>query len=337
MTLESATDGAIIYYTTNGNTPTASSTMYTSPINLSANTLLRAVAVKDGMANSDVMTENYNIIKVNVALPLSHIMAAIPAGTFTMGSPTTEPHRFIDEIQHQVTLSGFKMGVYQVTQELYQAVMGTNPSYFHGGSGREPASGEVQGRRPVERVSWYDALVFCNKLSVMEELSPAYSINGSTDPAAWGTVPTSLSGNSTWNAAIVVSGSTGYRLPTEAQWEYACRAGTTTAYNTGADISDDIGWYNSNSNNMMHEVGKKPANEWGLYDMHGNMYDWCWDWEGTYPSMAETDPTGPNSGSGRVVRGGYFRASTRNIRSAYHTYSLPSSRYYGYGFRLVCP
>jgi len=174
VTLSSATEGAAIYYTTDGSTPTVNSTLYSGTIDVSsAATNLRAVAVKEGMNNSDIMTAIYNITNVNVALPLSHKMAAIPAGTYTMGSPTTDVYRFPDETQHQVTLSAFKMGVYQVTQELYQAVMGTNPSYFHGGSGKEPANGEVQGRRPVEHVSWYDALVFCNKLSVMEELSPA--------------------------------------------------------------------------------------------------------------------------------------------------------------------
>ncbi|MCL2154946.1 MAG: InlB B-repeat-containing protein, partial [Leptospirales bacterium] len=176
-------------------------------------------------------------------------MVLIPAGTFQMGSPTTELYRRTDETQHSVTLTtGFYMGKYQVTQEQYFAVMGTNPSDFNGepdywSDWRDTPPGEIQGKRPVENVSWYDAIVFCNKLSMIEGLTPAYSINGSTNPAVWGTVPTS-SNDATWDAVSIVSGSTGYRLPTEAQWEYACRAGTTTAYNTNSDTIDDMtGWY----------------------------------------------------------------------------------------------
>ncbi|MDR1858390.1 MAG: formylglycine-generating enzyme family protein [Treponema sp.] len=265
-------------------------------------------------------------------------MVPISGGTFTMGSPAGEPNRYSGETQHEVTLGGFWMGKYQVTQEQYEEVMGANPSYFTTANGRPPAAGETDARRPVESVSWYDALVFCNKVSVLEGLTPAYSISGSTDPAAWGSVPTGS--NSTWNAVQVVSGSTGYRLPTEAQWEYACRAGTTTAYNTGASISDDTGWYSSNSGSKTHEVGKKPANAWGLHDMHGNVYEWCWDRYGAYPGDGETDPLGAVSGGLRVIRGGSWGSSGQYLRSAYRYYYsiyIPY-RWYGYfGFRLVRP
>jgi len=119
--------------------------------------------------------------------PTGIVMVSIPAGTFIMGSPTSETNRESNETQHSVTLSGFKMSKYQVTQEQYQAVMGSNPSVFSS----NPQNLETQGKRPVERVSWYDALVFCNKLSIKEGLTPAYSISGKTNPAEWGTVPTS--------------------------------------------------------------------------------------------------------------------------------------------------
>jgi uncharacterized repeat protein (TIGR02543 family) len=256
--------------------------------------------------------------------------------TFTMGSPTTESNRRSDETQHEVTVSGFRMSKYQITQELYEAVMGTNPSFFSSGSG---GAGRVDGLNtanfPVEQVSWYDALVFCNKLSVDFSLTPAYSINGSTDPEDWGTVPTN--NNATWNVVHIVEGSTGYRLPTEAQWEYACRAGTTTAYNWGTDAVD-LGKANYGSTpNRTTEVGSYDHNNWSLYDMHGNVWEWCWDWYDTYPSEAQTDPTGPDYGTYRVMRGGGMGINGEYLRSAMRDRDEPIKRSSGIGFRVVLP
>ena len=261
-------------------------------------------------------------------------MVWVAGGTFTMGQTDV----LYATPEHSVTLSGFYMGKYQVTQEQYQAVMGSNPSNF-----TSAVSGEsgTPGKLPVERVRWYDAIVFCNKLSTMEGLTPAYSISGSTDPAVWiagngGSVPTSS--NATWNAVKIVAGSTGYRLPTEAQWEYACRAGTTTVYNTGDTISDNTGWYNRNSGNTTHEVGLKPANAWGLYDIHGNVYEWCWDWMGSYTSGAQTNPTtDASSGTNRVMRGGSCNASVLYVRSANRSWLTPYNGGSDVGFRLVRP
>jgi uncharacterized repeat protein (TIGR02543 family) len=272
-------------------------------------------------------------ISETVITEIAANMIWIPGGTFTMGSPASEPNRSSGETQHTVTLSSFYMGKYQVTQEQYLAVMGSNPSVF-----KTAVSGEsgTPGKLPVERVSWYDALVFCNRLSIAEGLSPAYSISGSTDPIVWGAVPTSI--NATWNAVTIVSGSAGYRLPTEAQSEYACRAGTTTAYNTGDTISDNTGWYYDNSGSKTHQVGLKPANAWGLYDMHGNVREWCWDWYGTYTAGAQTDPMGASSGSFRVARGGgWSSVLAEYLRSAYRYYSTLEVSSTGTGFRLVRP
>ena len=230
----------------------------------------------------------------------------ITGGTFTMGSPANEPDRNDNEgPQRQVTVSSFYMGKCEVTQKEYQDVMGTNPSRFKGNN------------LPVELVSWFDAIDYCNKRSQKEGLTPAYTKNGTTV---------------TWNR-----NAKGYRLPTEAEWEYACRAGTTTAYNTGASISDSTGWYNANSGNATRPVGQKPENRWGLYDMHGNVWEWCWDWYGAYPSEAQTDPTGASSGSNRVLRSGSWSNSAEGIRSALRYYYYPSRRYGSFGFRLVRP
>jgi formylglycine-generating enzyme required for sulfatase activity len=232
-------------------------------------------------------------------------MVRINGGTFTMGSPAKEPGRSDSEgPQRQVTVSSFFMGKYEVTQKEYQEVMGTNPSNFKGDN------------LPVENVSWFDAVEYCNKRSQREGLTPAYTINGT---------------NVTWNRSA-----NGYRLPTEAEWEYACRAGTTTAYNTGANIDNNTGWYKDNSNNTTHPVGQNPANAWGLNDMHGNVWEWCLDWYGRYSSNAQTDPIGASSGANRVIRGGCWNTSAQYVRSANRNNRYtPSNRYSFLGFRVA--
>jgi len=285
--------------------------------------------------NERVANVGFRLVRPN-NMQVSIEMVQIPGGTFTMGSPKNEPGRGTDETQHSVTLSGFSMGKYQVTQEQWTAVMGSNPSNFTS----SPASGEVQGKRPVEKVSWYDALVFCNKLSMKEELSPAYKISGSTDPASWGTVPTSS--NSTWDAVEIVASSTGYRLPTEAQWEYAARGGNGSPGNytySGSNTVGDVAWYEINSISKTHEVGKKAPNGLGLYDMSGNVCEWCWDWYSFsyYSSSPANDPGGADSGSYRVYRGGSWVGSAAGVRSSCRSSGYPRSGGNGVGFRLVRP
>jgi formylglycine-generating enzyme required for sulfatase activity len=259
-------------------------------------------------------------------------MVWVPGGSFQMGTASGGDND--ERPVHTVTLGGFYMAKYPVTQDEYQTVMGSNPSFFNA----SPASGETQGKRPVEMVSWYDAIVFCNKLSMAEGLSPVYRISGSTNPADWGAVPTGY--NATWDAAVIVSGASGYRLPTEAQWEYAAKGGNGSPGNytySGSDNVDDVAWYYSNSDNRTHEVGKKGANGLGLYDMSGNMWEWCWDWYGDYSSGVQTDPTGAASGVVRVRRGGGWYNSAEDIHSTFRGNSNPSGRVERIGFRLLRP
>jgi formylglycine-generating enzyme required for sulfatase activity len=178
---------------------------------------------------------------------------------------------------------------------------------------------------PVVLVSWYDAVQYCNWLSGQEGLTPAYTISGT---------------NVTWNRSA-----NGYRLPTEAEWEYACRAGTAGPFSTGSNITTSQANYEGNypyNNNAKGtyrqkttDVGSFAPNAWGLHDMHGNVWEWCWDWYGSYSSGAQTDPAGASSGSFRMLRGGSWFVSAENVRSAGRNYDNPGIWGRGIGFRLV--
>ncbi|MCL2479314.1 MAG: formylglycine-generating enzyme family protein [Treponema sp.] len=230
-------------------------------------------------------------------------MILIDAGTFTMGSPSGEGGRSANEgPQHQVTVSSFYMDKYPVTQAEYKDITGKTPSMFKGDN------------LPVEQVSWFDAVDYCNKLSVKEGLTPVYKVTGSI--VEW------------------ISGANGYRLPTEAEWEYACRAGTKTPYSGGTSVAA-LGWYSGNSGNTTHPVGLKQPNAWGIYDMHGNVLEWCWDWLGNYTADAQTDPRGPVSGTSRVYRGGCWRFEAYQTRSAFRFGNYPNLRTFLAGFRVV--
>jgi formylglycine-generating enzyme required for sulfatase activity len=240
--------------------------------------------------------------------PVPNNMVRIEGGTFTMGSPSSESGRSDNEVQHRVTVSSFYMGKYQVTQEEYETVMGTNPSNKKGYN------------LPVEQVTWYEAVEYCNRLSQREGLTPAYTINGT---------------NVSWNRSA-----TGYRLPTEAEWEYAARGGNGSPGNfiySGSNSIDEVAWYTSNSAGGTQPVGTKKANGLGLYDLSGNVWEWCWDWYGAYPTSLQADPVGASSGSFRVGRGGSWYNTAQNVRSAYRNYGTPSNRNNILGFRLVRP
>jgi formylglycine-generating enzyme required for sulfatase activity len=249
-------------------------------------------------------------------------MVLLPAGTFTMGSRTNEPGRSSGETSHEVTLTrSVYVSTCEVTQSEWQAVMGWNESYFPGAN------------RPVERVTWYDAVSYCNQRSTREGFTPAYAITAAV-----------YDGNHLTSAAVTwKQAANGYRLLTEAEWEYACRATSTSAFCNGGITSlscvpvdpnlDRVGWYCGNASDTTHDVGGKTANAWGLKDMHGNVCEWCWDLYNSYGGDA-TDPTGPASGSGRVERGGSWGYDTRGCRSADRDDGNPGYGFNNVGFRL---
>ena len=216
-------------------------------------------------------------------------MISVEGGSFVMGATSEQgSDAYNDEKPaHQVTLNDFYIGKYEVTQELWTAVMGSNPSSFTGTN------------LPVESVSWDDCQTFISKLN---------ELTGKT-----------------------------FRLPTEAEWEYAARGGNKSkGYKySGSNTIDDVAWYSSNSSSKTHEVGTKAPNELGIYDMSGNVYEWCSDWYGSYSTSAQVDPTGPSTGSYRVLRGGRWSNNARYCRVSNRGNDTPSNRYYGSGFRLV--
>ena len=245
-------------------------------------------------------------------------MVQIPAGSFMMGSPRYEEERSNEEVQHRIEITHeFLMSSTEVTQAQYSLVVHSNPSFF-----KDPWN-------PVDQVSWFESIQFCNLLSTQEGLTPAYEINGEAV---------------LWNADA-----NGYRLPTEAEWEYACRAGNPARFHRGDHETDlsHVGWYLSNSGGgsrrlsssrkARHSVGEKEPNTWGLSDMHGNVWEWCYDWFSStyYTHSPSTDPVGPSDGIKRVTRGGAMRDTAKRCRSASRGKEKPGNRSLHGGFRVV--
>ena len=234
-------------------------------------------------------------------------MVLIPAGSFMMGSNSGDED---EKPAHNVAIAGFYMDRYEVTQKAYESLMGTNPSKF-----KDP-------QKPVERASWLSAIKYCNMRSIKEGLQPCYDLQ---------TAECNFSAN-------------GYRLPTEAEWEYACRAGTTGDFSFGDNPTELAAnaWLKSNSGQSTHPVGQKPPNRWSLYDMYGNVAEWCNDRYGEkeYAAKAADNPRGPAAGNERVLRGGSWRGAADRCRSSARASETPGLAdvcfgYEAYGFRCV--
>jgi formylglycine-generating enzyme len=309
VSISCATEDAVIYYTNDGNNPTETSTEYTGPITVTSNTTIKAKAFKVDFSASNTATAAYSFISPNFVL--------IPGGTFPYD-------------QSDVTVSSFYIDKFETTQAEYLAVMGTNPSFFN----NVPNS-------PANQMDWFRAIQYCNKRSIMEGLTPCYSYSttahGSygTDPANWPTGwytdflnHTNISCNWTAN---------GYRLPTEMEWMYAAMgANLTHGYTySGSNDLNSVAWNVTNSLGAIHSVALKAPNEYGLYDMSGNVWEWCWDiWNPEIPTGALNNYHGSPFGENRIRRGGAWNGSIYDCwvtyRGTYYaTYSSSNT-----GFRV---
>jgi formylglycine-generating enzyme required for sulfatase activity len=243
---------------------------------------------------------------------VSFDMIAVPGGTFSMGSTSGEAN---EQPVHSVTLSNFSIGKYEVTQQLWLAVMGNWPS-------TAPSSTYGNGNNyPAYYVSWQDIVGTSSSQA-------GYTVNGVTY----------YQNGFCYKLSLLVGSGLKFCLPTEAQWEYAAKGGQQSHNYTysGSNTIGDVAWYDGNRSGGSHPVGTKAANELGIYDMSGNVWEWCSDWYGSYGSGAQTNPAGASSGTYRVYRGGSWRISASNCRVAARYYYLPGDRYYDFGFRLAC-
>ncbi|MBL7798517.1 MAG: formylglycine-generating enzyme family protein [Saprospiraceae bacterium] len=253
--------------------------------------------------------------------PLQFRMVRVPAGTFRMGSPDNDPVAYDDEKpQHTVRLNGFWLAETPVTQALWETVMGGNPSLFQ------------SPQRPVEFVSWFDAVVFCNAMSQRTERRPVY-LTRAGETYGWAGKTWTLPNDGDVHRDLNADG---YCLPTEAEWEHAAREGSDADFRyCGSDLLNQVGWNHDNMGLETRDVALLLPNALGLYDMSGNVYEWCEDWWGDYTAEAQENPRGPGKGINRVFRAGPWSDGLRDCRPAYRAGGGPDARLLSFGFRLA--
>lgn len=278
-------------------------------------------------------TDTTNITGKTIISQTSGIeLVGITGGSFTMGTDGDIAER--DCLAHEVSVSSFYMATTEVTQNQWKSVMGKLPAKL------APASGDTE-KNPVNKVSWYAALVFCNLLSQRDGKTPCYSKNGVTDANKWGAIP--AFDDEDWNNIKCDWNANGYRLPTEAEWEYAARSGNNVADKyvwSGTDRKSAVSnyaWSNNNSGDTSHEIATKKPNTNGLFDMSGNVLEWCWDWYSeSYDTDVKNDPRGASSGTGKVFRGGAWFSMDFDCSVSFRYSKEPSEFNSGTGLRLVC-
>ncbi len=305
-----------------------------------ATTDMSADHVQPDLSATDSLHDPFDDVAADVWIEIPPLpgFVWVPAGEFDMGSPDTEPGRYPEEgpVHHVVITRGFYVKATEVTQAEWSVLMGNNPSYF-----QEPAFPACPDC-PVEQVNWWDALSYCNALSAQEGLPSCYALSGCTGEPGDHLLCT--------NVTFAGLGCAGYRLLTEAEWEYAARAGTTTSTYNGvlkasqtecqqpSSALDDIAWFCGNAGDwpdgVSHPVGLKQANAFGLYDSLGNVWEWTWDWYGEYVPGVAIDPMGPDTGEDRTGRGGSWLYFARHARSANRGTDHPEDSARSLGMRI---